>query len=360
MCVYERRSSRKGRNTNTKKEKKDMKKRWVLLMVWVLIAVAAMADVVVLQSGKKVEGKIVLDNEEVVIIKTSEGPRFQFPKTDVKTIQKDGESKESLSAGASNAQESRSVGTSKAQESENSASEKGAAREGAAVANRKTRNAARGAELSKGAARGTENNSAAGGRPNGEREDIDATTEQGSKKATLAVEVNIGGANIAKARAAGMGYGGHLMIGTHNMLNKGIFLGGSIGYTGQSMHLAATENAQSTTTGYATNKDKVDYHFLPIALAARIPLLKAKHSPMIGMDLGYGVALSKEYIGGMYSGLNIGYKYCMNQKQSLYIAANCSFQQAFIQSTETIEGNTYSIKNGQCLIQYGLKVSVFL
>lgn len=58
---------------------------------------------------------------------------------------------------------------------------------------------------------------------------------------------------------------------------------------------------------------------------------------MAGVALGYGVALSKDYLGGLYAGANIGYCYRISSKSALYIAADVQFQQAKIEAHETIE-----------------------
>ena len=45
-----------------------------------------MAEVVVLQSGQSVKGDIVLQNEDVVIIRTTNGMRYQYPMNEVVSI----------------------------------------------------------------------------------------------------------------------------------------------------------------------------------------------------------------------------------------------------------------------------------
>ena len=48
-----------------------------------------MAEVVVLRSGQSVKGEIVLQNEDVVIIRSSNGMRHQYPMNEVLSIQKE-------------------------------------------------------------------------------------------------------------------------------------------------------------------------------------------------------------------------------------------------------------------------------
>lgn len=48
-----------------------------------------MAETVVLKSGSKIQGEIVLKNEEVVIIKKKDGSRFQYPRSEIQAILED-------------------------------------------------------------------------------------------------------------------------------------------------------------------------------------------------------------------------------------------------------------------------------
>lgn len=64
-----------------------MKKlRSILLIGTMLLSTWAMAEVVLLQSGKSMTGDIVLQNDEVVILRDQEGRRFQFPRAEVVSI----------------------------------------------------------------------------------------------------------------------------------------------------------------------------------------------------------------------------------------------------------------------------------
>lgn len=45
-----------------------------------------MAEIVVLNSGQKIQGDIILQNEEVLIIKKKDGTRYQYPRSEVKAI----------------------------------------------------------------------------------------------------------------------------------------------------------------------------------------------------------------------------------------------------------------------------------
>ena len=58
--------------------------RKIALIICFLAAVlCAHAQTIVLRTGARVKGTILFENEEVVIVRTDEGARFQYPKTDV-------------------------------------------------------------------------------------------------------------------------------------------------------------------------------------------------------------------------------------------------------------------------------------
>ena len=275
--------------------------RRLILSLLMLCAITAQADVVVLQSGKEIQGTILVQNEEVVIIKTTSGSRFQYPADEVKTIRKEG------SDNQVGAQDSTS--------------------------------------------------------PH-ERNTTDAKQASPSsvKKVSVAIELVGGAATKPKDDNTYGNISANLLIGSHNLLSRGIFLGGSVGYLGA---LYTTTQTIVTTTTPIVKKTTTAYSFLPITLAARIPLLQHKHAPMIGMQLGYGIALSKDYQGGLNAGINLGYCYRISERQRLYVAADCQFQQAFINTTEHITDNEgqkhdYTHHAGQCFIQYGVRLGIYL
>lgn len=57
-----------------------------ILSLLVLSVMSAIADVVVLQSGQRVEGKVVVSNTDVVVIETPQGRRFQYLASDIKAV----------------------------------------------------------------------------------------------------------------------------------------------------------------------------------------------------------------------------------------------------------------------------------
>lgn len=275
--------------------------RRLILSLLMLCAIAAQADVVVLQSGKEIQGTILVQNEEVVIIKTTSGSRFQYPANEVKTIRKENSDRQGGADQSTSPQEGKTI-------------------------------------------------------------DDKQASLSSVKKASVAIELAGGAATKPNDGNTYGNLSAHLLVGSHNLLHRGIFLGGSVGYLGA---LYTTTQTIVTTTTPIVKKTTTAYSFLPIAIAARIPLLQDKHAPMIGMQLGYGVALSKDYQGGLNAGLNLGYCYRISERQRLYVAADCQLQQAFINTTEYITDNEgqkhdYTHHAGQCFIQYGVRLGIYL
>ncbi len=160
-----------------------------------------------------------------------------------------------------------------------------------------------------------------------------------SKKVSVLLEL-AGGATFIPADTVGGHFGANLLVGSHDMLGKRIFLGGGIGYIGEFM-------------------GRQRYAFLPVQLAVRIPFLQQKNSPIAGIALGYGVALGKEYLGGLYAGVDLGYCYRISTKSALYIAADVQFQQAKIEVQETIEDTSFTNHTGRGFVHTGIRLGFF-
>ena len=63
--------------------------KYILLLFACMLSSIMMAEVVVLNSGQRIQGEITLLNEEVVIIKKKDGTRYQYPRSEVQSIQED-------------------------------------------------------------------------------------------------------------------------------------------------------------------------------------------------------------------------------------------------------------------------------
>lgn len=160
-----------------------------------------------------------------------------------------------------------------------------------------------------------------------------------AKKASILLEL-AGGAAVKPGEAAGGGFSADLLVGSHHIKDTHLFVGGGLGYHGL----------------FFGNER---YNFLPIQLALRMPLIEAKHAPVVGAALGYGIALSKEYLGGIYAGLDFGYRCQINPRTAIALVAYAQFQQATVTNTITIDGNEFSQKAARNLITSGLKLALY-
>ena len=250
------------------KFKKTMKRALLMLGIWVLTCMCVHAETIVLRTGARVKGTIVMQNEEVVIVKTEEGARFQYPRADVASIE----------TSEVSVQQSDSVAE-------------------------------------------------------------DEPEIQTSKKAAILLEVGGGGVCIPGEKTGAMA-SVDFLVGSHHIGDKHIFIGGGVGYHGMFM---------------GANK----YHFIPVQAALRMPILEQKHAPVIGASIGYGIALSKSYTGGLYAGLDLGYRYEINPKTAIGVVGFVQFQQAKVEVIDTVDGHEFANKTGRNFICFGAKLALY-
>ena len=255
-----------------------MRKTLSLMILFGLTLMCAHAETLVLHTGTRVQGTIVFQNEEVVIIRNAEGARFQYPRADVQAILSDEET-------------------------------------------------------------GTIEETVV------EEEDPEIKT---SKKASILLELAGGVAIMPNDNKGGIGYSADLLVGSHHIGSKHVFVGAGVGYHGMTI-------------------DKT-YNFLPIQVAVRMPFTEEKHAPVFGVGVGYGIALSKNYVGGLYAGVDFGYRCQVNPKTAVALVAFTQFQQATITVTEEPlgKGSSYvapetgfTNKAGRSLVNAGLKFALY-
>lgn len=160
-----------------------------------------------------------------------------------------------------------------------------------------------------------------------------------TKKASVLLEVGAGSVYLPREKMGAFA-SVDFMVGSHHIGERHIFIGGGIGYHGMFM---------------GANK----YHFLPIQAALRMPILEQKHAPVFGASIGYGIAMSKSYIGGLYAGLDLGYRYQLNPKTAIGAVFFARFQQAKVEVVETVEGHDYTHKTGRNFISFGAKFTLY-
>ena len=129
-----------------------------------------------------------------------------------------------------------------------------------------------------------------------------------NKKASILLEL-AGGAAVKPGESAGGAVSADLLVGSHHIKDRHIFIGGGLGYHG--LFLGPEK-----------------YNFLPIQVALRMPFTETRHAPVFGAAIGYGIALSKDYLGGIYAGIDFGYRCQLNPRTALSLVAYAQFQQA--------------------------------
>ncbi len=63
-----------------------MNKRLALILLLFCSAFACQAAVIILKSGKKIVGEVLINNADVVIVRDNDGARFQYPAADVVSV----------------------------------------------------------------------------------------------------------------------------------------------------------------------------------------------------------------------------------------------------------------------------------
>lgn len=247
----------------------SMKKLVLFTLLSVFGLAFANAETIYLRTGERVEGAIIFQNEEVVIIRTAEGQRFQYPRLDVELI----------------AEDAQSASSDVSESSDKS-----------------------------------------------DQPDIKVT-----KKASILLE--LAGGPAVNANETGGGFSIDLLVGSHHIGDRHIFIGGGVGYHG----LFIGEK----------------YNFLPVQAAFRMPLMEQKHAPVFGLSIGYGIALSKSYTGGLYTSIDLGYRYQINPKTAVAVLLYSHFQQASVEVAEVIGTDTYRNMKGCNLITPGVKIALY-
>ena len=160
-----------------------------------------------------------------------------------------------------------------------------------------------------------------------------------SKKASILLEL-AGGPAVIPSQAVGGGFSVDMLVGSHHIGDRHLFIGGGLGYH-----------------GLFIGEEK--YNFLPIQVALRMPLMEQKHAPVFGVALGYGVGLSRDYLGGLYAGLDFGYRCQLNEKTAIALVLAAQFQQATIRVIEEVSGIPYANTVGRNFVTPSLKFALY-
>lgn len=172
-----------------------------------------------------------------------------------------------------------------------------------------------------------------------EADDQIADDQQVNKKASILLEL-AGGVAVNPNEAVGGAFSVDLLVGSHHIGDRHLFVGAGVGYHGLFL-----------------GEEK--YNFLPVQAALRMPLTETKHAPAFGVAVGYGIALSKEYLGGLYAGVDFGYRCRINPRTAVALMAFAQFQQAIVPSVTVIDGNEFTARSGRSLVTSGLKLALY-
>lgn len=160
-----------------------------------------------------------------------------------------------------------------------------------------------------------------------------------SKKASILLEL-AGGPAVIPSQAVGGGFSVDMLVGSHHIGDRHLFIGGGLGYH-----------------GLFIGEEK--YNFLPIQVALRMPFMEQKHAPVFGVALGYGVGLSRDYLGGLYAGLDFGYRCQLNEKTAIALVLAAQFQQATIRVIEEVSGIPYANTVGRNFVTPSIKFALY-
>ncbi|HCS87019.1 MAG TPA: hypothetical protein DIW30_00850 [Bacteroidales bacterium] len=241
-----------------------MNKRLFCLLLGILSILPLAAKVqITLSSGQTIVGDILFENEEVVLVKTPDGTRYQYLRQDISSV------------------------------SEVVAQDK---------------------------------NTEKVVRP--------------AKKAGVAVQM-MGGVAVLPAPQRTMGgfVAADLKVGACDLLGKRIFLGGAVGYHS---FLLGGKNIG----------------FVPLQISTEIPFLQGKHTPYVGIGMGYGFATDKAYKGGIYGNAEIGWRCWLHSNMALYLSCYSECQQGMFSVSENIGGVNYTRQTSLALCAVGAKLGV--
>ena len=239
--------------------------KYILPIFLLLLSSMLMAEVVVLRSGQRVRGEIVVRNSEVVIVRTSNGMRYQYPMSEVSAITLD-------------------------------------------------------------------------------EDQMDASTEKKDNVSRKQQAVSL------RAQAMGgalyvpnMGWGGYagadLIVGANVMESKRVFVGGGVGYRARVVN------------------DKT-YSFIPLQAIISSSLMDQQHSPIIGMNIGYGISTDRKVQGGICAGVELGWHYVVDENTSIVLGLSAEWQQAKVDVVETVIQKDYINHMGVNFITFGAKVAI--
>jgi hypothetical protein len=282
---------------------------------------AVQADIVVLKSGKQIKGEVLVKNSEVVIIRNESGARFQFPAGEVTEIR---------------AEEREEVPQSEKTEVKKEAETK----EKDNTAEKKT------AESKPAEGKVTEK----------------AVRQQQKHPVALRIMLSGGASCLSNGKTGGMAEA-EFRIGSRDLANRRIFVGGSVGWHGT--FFAAQTDDLLIEEGELRASVAGPRHYIPLQAVVSVPLMQGKHAPEIGATLGYGFCSNSRQSGvsnmgasGLTGGVELSWRCQVNAKTAFLLGWQTHFQQTTCTMTEAVDGGVYS-RSARCtLINTGMILSL--
>ncbi len=158
------------------------------------------------------------------------------------------------------------------------------------------------------------------------------------KKVGLALQV-MGGVAVLPRQTVGGFVAADLKLGACNLLGRGIFLGGAVGYH-----------------AFLLNGENIG--FIPLQICTEIPFLQGKHAPYAGLGVGYGFAVAKSYHGGAFCNAELGWRCQLKPNMVLSLSCYSEFQQGVFPVSENINGMDYTRKTVLGICNVGAKFGV--
>lgn len=164
-----------------------------------------------------------------------------------------------------------------------------------------------------------------------------------TKQTNIGLHISMAGGTTYTANGWGGFVQPSLFIGTHQLHDLPIAIGGSISYHGV----------------FAQGKA---FSWIPLQAALQYPLGKdldsEKRYPILGASIGYAIATSQEWGGGICAGASFGWSFPIASKSRLQLSLMAQCLQTRMQVTETIHGDSYQNMKGCTLVNIGIKLGI--
>ncbi len=169
-------------------------------------------------------------------------------------------------------------------------------------------------------------------------------SNQHSKKVSLVLSAGAGASFLPRS-GCGATFGMDLAIGTANLFDRRIFVGGAFGYRGMFFDNRYLSSA---------------CNFLPLQVRFEAPFIIHKHAPQLGIGLGYAIPVGKNIKGGLLAEAQIAWRYQYSDRSALIISLYAEAINARLTATEYISNLPYSVDGPHTFCNTGAKITIAL